>query len=291
MNWNLQTFFDSQYDGNEYSDYKSSKSGWNKSKYEARLERLCQVIKELDADLVIMEELEKESQLQDIFNRLSGTFDFSSLYKYGFFAGKDKGSIGCGIISRFPLGEISVHNLDIRSEEKQPSMRGIIKFTIFDGNKSLALFVNHWKSKSSGEESSEIWRKEQEKLLVRLMQEEKSKSKVMLACGDFNKDISEFAIVSGNEKENVELKGKENLRVYSPWILENGTFLEPGSYWYKKEWERIDHFFIYGDGKIREFNAENSGEWADSEGHPARYQLWKGSGYSDHLPITCTMEY
>ena len=77
VNWNLQTFFDAKFDGNEYDEYKSSKSGWNLTKYEERLNRLATAIKELDADVFVMEELEKEAQLQDIANQLSGTFNFS----------------------------------------------------------------------------------------------------------------------------------------------------------------------------------------------------------------------
>ena len=57
MNWNLQTFFDSNFDGNEYTEFKNKKSGWSQEKYEIRLDRLASVVKKLDADVVIMEEI------------------------------------------------------------------------------------------------------------------------------------------------------------------------------------------------------------------------------------------
>lgn len=292
MSWNLQTFFDSNFDGNEYSEYKNSKSGWSQEKYETRLERLASVIKKLDADVIVMEELEKESQLQDIANRLSGSFDFSKLYTNAVFAGDENSSIGCAVLSRYPLSEISVHSMDIRLKEKQPAMRPIIQFTLSIKNKKLRIFVNHWKSKSGGAEKSEVWRKRQEKLLADLMTKARKKNMQILACGDFNKDISEFEIHSGKEESaNILLHGKEDVRVYSPWILENGTFVSPGSYWYKNNWERIDHFFACGTIAISDFSAENDGEWADEEGHPLRYQVWNGKGYSDHLPITCTVNF
>lgn len=293
MNWNLQTFFDSNFDGNEYSEYKNSKSGWSREKYEARLDRLVKVIRQLDADLVIMEEVEKEEQLLDITNRLSGTFNFSKSYKYGCYGSQKGNSIGCAIISRFPLEEVSLHSLDIRSlEEEQPAMRPIIQFNVRVKDKSLTIFVNHWKSKSSGEKESRIWREKQEEQLARLMKKSVYKNHGALACGDFNKDISEFHIkeVSG-ERENLTLQGKEEIRVYSPWLLADGTFKSPGSYWYKEKWERIDHFFSAGKVTIKDFCAENLGEWADSQGRPLRYKIWNGSGYSDHLPITCRVEF
>ena len=297
VNWNLQTFFDAKFDGNEYDEYKSSKSGWNLTKYEERLNRLATAIKELDADVFVMEELEKEAQLQDIANQLSGTFNFSKLYKYAVFTTGQGSSIGCAVLSRYPIDTISVHTLDCRSKEKQPPMRPIMQFSIYKNKKSLTIFVNHWKSKSGGEEISEFWRNKQEKMLARLMKKAKGKNRAVLATGDFNKDISEFEtklfpeFQGKGHKENVILHGEENIEVYSPWILENGNLREGGSYWYKNKWERIDHFFTTGEIELTDFRAENAGAWAYEDGHPRRYQLWNGKGYSDHLPISCTVRF
>jgi endonuclease/exonuclease/phosphatase family metal-dependent hydrolase len=145
--------------------------------------------------------------------------------------------------------------------------------------------VNHWKSKSGGSKTSEIWRSRQEKILSDLMAESGKKNKYLLACGDFNRDILEFMIK--NSEKNIVLHGSEDFPVYSPWILKNGELEMPGSYWFQNKWERIDHFFAGGETEISSFCAENLGEWADSDGHPLRYQIWNGNGYSDHLPITC----
>lgn len=289
LNWNLQTFFDANFDGNEYSEFKNEKSCWNEQKYVQRLSRLEEAIKKFDADILVFEELEKENQLYDISNRLSGTFNFAKLYSYGVFASSPGSSIGCGILSRFPLGETTVHNLESRSQTlAQPSMRPIIKTEILVNEKPLALFVNHWKSKSSGEEESKIWRKKQERLLARLISDCKTKAKI--ACGDFNMDISEFSFHKDG-KNNLVLNGKNNAAVYSPWILENGELKTPGSYFYKEKWERIDHFFAAGSVEIQDFSAETSGEWADEENKPNRYKIWTGQGYSDHLPISCTVSF
>ena len=291
MNWNLQTFFDAEFDGNEYSEYKSAKSGWSVTKYNERLERLAAVIKELDADVVVMEELEKEAQLNDIANMLSGTFNFSKLYKYAVFSTNPGSSIGCAVLSRLPIDEISVHSLDLRSySSSQPSMRPVMQVSVHSGAKKFVLFVNHWKSKSGGEEESRIWRRSQERLLARLMAKEIEKGNSVLATGDFNQDISEFEEIYGMPLgKNIVLRGKSSVPARSPWILENGTYSVPGSYWYQGAWERIDHFFAGGGLELSDFSAENEGVWADSDGHPARYQLWNGWGYSDHLPITCTV--
>lgn len=289
MNWNLQTFFDASFDGNEYSEYKSAKSGWNEQKYIQRLSRLEEVIKEIDADILVFEELEKEEQLYDISNRLSGTFNFARIYSYGFFAANPGSSIGCAVLSRFPLGEATCHNIDVRSETlPQPSMRPIIKIDVYVKGKTLALFVNHWKSKSGGEEESRIWREKQENLLARLMSSCKTKAKI--AAGDFNMDIEEFSYHEDG-KNNILLNGSFSAAVYSPWFLENGELKKPGSYFYQQNWERIDHFFAGGNAKISDFSPESEGSWADSDGHPSRYKIWSGQGYSDHFPITCVVTF
>lgn len=291
MNWNLQTFFDANFDGNEYAEYKSPKSGWSQQRYEARLDKLASVIKETDADVIIMEELEKEEQIQDIANRLSGTFDFKKLYSQAIFATNEGASIGCAVLSRLPIEEVTVHALDIREGSKQPSMRPIIRLSILSKDRELTIFVNHWKSKSGGAEESEIWRKRQEKLLADLIWAAK-KDGAVLAVGDFNKEISEFDInLSATEGKNVILHGSEDVEVYSPWINDSGEIQKTGSYWYKNHWERIDHFFVCGNIELTDFCAETEGEWADSEGRPLRYQIWSGRGYSDHLPITCTVKF
>ena len=295
VSWNLQTFFDANFDGNEYSEYRSAGKGWSREKYDVRLDRLASVIKAIDADVVIMEELEKEAQLQDIANRLAGTFNFSMLYRYGAFASDEGSSIGCAVISRYPLSDISVHSMDFRGGARQPSMRPIIRLSVRAGDKTLVLLVNHWKSKSGGAESSEIWRRRQERLLARLMGNAVGRNEPALAAGDFNKDISEFDTHcrAGAEKgaANMTLHGEESVAVYSPWILEGGDFAGTGSYWFRDSWERIDHFFAAGDITLSGFRAESAGEWAYDDGHPRRYQLWSGRGYSDHLPISCTVTF
>lgn len=289
MNWNLQTFFDSDFSGTEYKDYSRPSSYWNEQKYQQRLSRLEQVIKKLDADILILEELENENQLYDISNRINSTFNFAAIYDYGFFAKAEGSAIGCGVLSRFPLSEASVHSLDIHSgNEEQPSMRPIIQINATVSGKILTIFVNHWKSKSGGAEISDKWRDRQEEILAELMLS--CGNRAMIAAGDFNRDISEFNIQFSG-KNNVVLGKEHCFPVFSPWIKENGELLPDGSYYFQGEWEKIDHFFCSDSVRISSFYAEADGDWADFEGKPVRYNLWTGQGFSDHLPVTCTVKF
>ena len=78
-NWNVQTFFDSTTEGCEYDEFVKSKT-WGQESYTERLKRLCQVIKSLDADVFVMEEIENEEVLHDLSNFLAGEWNQKKIY-------------------------------------------------------------------------------------------------------------------------------------------------------------------------------------------------------------------
>lgn len=291
LNWNLQTFFDANFDGTEYSQFKNSSAGWSKEKYEERLERLAKVVKSSDPDVLVVQELENAGQLYDIFNRLCSNFNLRKNYSYGCFAKEKGSSIGTAVLSRYPLSSPAVHSLDIRTEpEKMPSMRPLLKVFVTVKEKTLLLMVNHWKSKSGGEEKTEVWRNYQENALAFCFASAAQKGQCAIACGDFNRDVSEFKKMN-EENANIELRGQNPAFVYSPWFDEQNELYEPGSYFYKNEWGRIDHFFAGKGVKISHFAVENDGDWAREDGSPFKYVVRYGSGYSDHFPISCVVSW
>ena len=68
--WNAQTFFDAKINGNEYAEFKK-REYWNNEKYIIRLERLCDVMMSIDADIFVLEEVESIGVVQDISNYLT----------------------------------------------------------------------------------------------------------------------------------------------------------------------------------------------------------------------------
>lgn len=310
VSWNLQTFFDSHTEGNEYPQFIKSEK-WGKDAYIQRLERLCTVIKKLDADVFVMEEIENAAILYDISNRLAGNWQSKKNYSYGCFAKAKNSSIGCAVISRLPLKELKIHSLMIQTESyEQPSLRPLMELTVLKKEKSkthsLKLFVNHWKSMSGGQAQSEKWRKWQESVLAFNLSKACESASIpahkvlecaILACGDFNKNIQDFTFDAENnillnyaaaDKSKVL---KKHVKVYSPWILEDGTIRQTGSYYFKQKWNYLDHFFTYPAATIKSFMAENNSPWADKNGIPIGYKLFTGSGYSDHLPVSCIVEF
>lgn len=291
LNWNAETFFDANYDGCEYSQF--SGSGWTYQKYEKRLENLVEVIKATDADVVVLQELEKKEQLNDLYNRLCSSFNSSKNYNYGCFAKEEGSAIGLAVLSRMPLKNPTVHSLDIRTEsKKQPSMRPLLKVYVEKDGKQLLLMVNHWKSKSGGEAETKVWRDFQESVLAYNFVLAFNSGDKALACGDFNKDISEFTKFSdGVNPFNLVLCGIKSAPVYSGWYKADDSLVMPGTYFFKDRWERIDHFFAGSGVGISDFKVENEGNWATAEGKPKRYLIKYSSGYSDHFPISCRVEW
>ncbi len=301
VNWNVQTFFDGNNDGTEYSNFKKSQN-WEPESYKKRLEKLCTAINSINADVFVLEEIENSGILYDITNYLaSKSWSSNDGWRYGAFSKNPGAAIGCAVLSKFPLSEITIHNLDIRTENSvQPSMRPLIKMNILFNGKNFCLFVNHWKSKSGGEEESEVWRNWQESVLAeKFLQQTETPA---VACGDFNRDILEFKRLSdsaGADKnaQNIELRlfsenpAAENsgAAVYSPWLNKSEELEEPGSYYFNENWERIDHFFTNDKIALKNFEVLTEGEWCGENLIPKAYKIYTGEGFSDHLPIKCSV--
>jgi len=302
VNWNVQTFFNAETEGTEYSEFLSS-ARWSKDKYVVRLHRLCEVITTLNADVYVFEEIENESVLYDISNQLAGhSWDSSKNWNYGCFAKENDSSIGCAVLSKYELTNMKTHKMDIRTQkEEQPSARSVLEVKVKVGTKEMVMFVNHWKSKSGGEEESEIWRDWQEFVLSNCLGDffdgnvagDSSSDVALLCVGDFNRSAEDFVTFFegvGGTTTNTFLRGFNELLVFNPWFCDDGSFVsEAGSYFYNDTWERIDNFLSAGKLTLTAFGPRQNGNWVNNKGTPNGYKIYTGEGYSDHLPIMCTV--
>ena len=69
----------------------------------------------------------------------------------------------------------------------------------------------------------------------------------------------------------------------------DGADYETGSYYFKGRWEKIDHFFVAGNAVIQDFEPLTHGDWIRADGTPYSYRAYAQRGWSDHLPIRCTL--
>jgi endonuclease/exonuclease/phosphatase family metal-dependent hydrolase len=294
VNWNLQTFFDAQTTGNEFAECRGAKSTWTTEKYKARVERVARVITDLDkaggVDVFTFEEIENGAVLADISNELAGHLSRNRAYPYAAFATAEGSSIGCGVLSRYPIAEMTVHAVDARDERlgAPPLMRPLLELRLnVDNADTVTLFVAHWKSKVGGEDTAGAWQDRQARVLARrvaLRGNEPNHGIIVL--GDFNREMRDFESL----EDGKVVLGDVSLR--AGWLSSGPEVTGPGSYYFRGGWERIDHVFVAGNCSLLSFNAESAGPWAverDGERIPYRYVLGTGKGYSDHLPVRCVV--
>lgn len=287
--YNIQTFFDAVTTGLEYDDFKGSKSSWSEEKYKIRLARLCSMLEFLDSDIFVFQEIENEQILQDISNNLKIQADASRSFSYAVFVPSRDKTLGCAVLSRFPILSCSSHAVDIRRPAvSPPDMRPLLEVSVDCGfSFPVTVFAGHWKSKAGSDEHSGFWRSAQEAVLasrISLFPEG-----YFIFCGDCNKDISEFhcsgAYVVLNAGDTLTVKS-ELVHVISPWLVSPYSSLN-GSYYYQKRWEKIDHFFLGTGLSLHAFKREDEGFHVNDQQIPVRYTVWNGEGYSDHLPLSC----
>ena len=304
ISWNVQTFFDAHTCGTEYKEFRVSGGAWNREKYERRLENLCGFIKEHPADIYVFEEVENEAVLQDIVNLCAGFSVFSQSRPQAVFAFDEGGSLGIAVLSRLPIREAAVHQIGVSAlidaqgalqRVSQPQLRPLLELYAEKGGRPFVLFACHWKSKSGGAHKSELWRDLQEGLLARRIRETSSTypAAPLIVCGDFNRALEEFGIEEDAAKGKAvrfaydlqaEKTGaqKKYAHLLSAWFIGGG----PGSYYFRETWEKIDHFFYNEFVFAPAFSVLDSGPHTQPSGIPFRYDLYKGTGYSDHLPLS-----
>ena len=289
-NWNLQTFFDGKKDGCEYKEYQKA-ADWNTETYKVRLERLCEFITSTDADIYVFEEIENEEIIYDISNELSASgknWKQKDFWNYSVFAKEAGTAIGIGILSRYPLSNIRTHTMDIRIHStEQPTTRYILESEVSVHKKRLVILANHWKSKSGGEQETEIWRDWQESLLGKRVAELlKEDDTAILICGDFNRDAADFVYLENIVLRFADFGYTDYVDVNSLWFTASGDYAsDKGSYFYDDRWERIDNIMLTGTAHKVTFSPLAISPWATVQGYPIPYKIYSGQGWSDHLPL------
>jgi endonuclease/exonuclease/phosphatase family metal-dependent hydrolase len=108
--------------------------------------------------------------------------------------------------------------------------------------------------------------------------------------GNLQKD---FLVLVKSKPPSAQYFPPQALCLYSPWANE----LENGSYYYKNEWETIDHFllshrlFDKAGWEFETCRVLDQAPFTNSNGYPDTYNPRTGSGLSDHLPLLLFLKY
>jgi exonuclease III len=299
VSWNVQNLFDSVSDGGEYPEYDPDIGNWSSADYHGRLETLCGVLTDIDADVILLQEIEHQEVLSDMcrwFLNGYSSADIAACEDSGF-------STTVGIISRLPIMSVSVHQTVISGGLSQ---RPMLEADVLTAEGIITVFSVHWKSRIGGEKETEQQRRGSSLLLRSRIDQllESHPERLVLAAGDLNTSIadtdasipvSQRSLVLAGEYPVLRLSGDRKLHesgvLYDFWQDEHLNLSVPGSYAYGNDWHQFDHLLgsrHLFDRKGYEFSSIDlytASELIGSDGFPNSWVRYSRQGVSDHLPV------
>jgi endonuclease/exonuclease/phosphatase family metal-dependent hydrolase len=326
MTWNVHNLFDGKDNGFEYDEFLES-AGWSTEKYHGRVNAVSAAIETIKPlpDVIIFQEIESLTILEDV------ALSMPAGYFWSHFANNHGAALGVGILSRLPLVEAKSHSITIGGDT---TPRPVLEARIAAGEAAFVVFACHWKSKLGGDDVTEDVRKASARVILRRIRElwvDEPELGVIVA-GDLNENHDEFyrqdtrvicALLpddpysaqltgclgvnglenAGRQKDFIVISKnappvpvhfpKDSVVLFSPWLRD----LENGSYFYKYNWETIDHFLIsrqFFDNALWEYEGAriaNDQPFTNASGVPVSYNARTGNGLSDHLPLLLTLKF
>lgn len=278
--WNVQNIFNAEDEGNEYDEFRQS-SGWDERAYKNRLNNLAIVFSYLDADVLVLNEVENEKVVEDIISTVKD-------YPYCCTAKEVNGAISIAIISRYPITNCCAHSVI--------GTRPILQADINADNKTVKIFAVHGKSKLDSEETSAALRLELGKTLD--MVAHPDADELIIAAGDFNESVEEnniFCDIRYNLTQaplKVSPVPDENYW-YNPFLDSSQTYNADGTYCYHDKWSFIDNIicrntqnWVISDSKII-----TKGILTTADGKPNAFNRALLTGVSDHYPVTLSFQF
>jgi endonuclease/exonuclease/phosphatase family metal-dependent hydrolase len=308
VSYNVENLFDMNVDVTDYPEYSpGGKFGWTRAVLDAKLDNMAFVIKDVDAEIIALQEIESENALALLQERL---FRMGVKYPYVEIADGRQTSVRCAILSKFPI------SLKEEIRVGHDNERGILKVVLDIETHPLILYVNHWKSKA-GPESKRI--KYARALAADILQLTCDVDFILI--GDFNSDYNEYETfkdirrlndtrgVTGinhimNTVKGTQIIGESHLTdqkdcqyVYNLWleipetrrwsvnffgqknspdsiIVSKGLYDSKGISYVDNSFDKFDPDYLFDHNKVF--------RWQRAKRGKGRHL---GKGYSDHLPI------
>ncbi len=294
--YNVENLFDLKKDGYEYPEYiPNTKANWNAKTYKIKLQNISKVIKDIDADIIALQEIESLQALKDLRYALKQK---GLYYQYFKIANRKSTSIKVAILSKVPF--TYTKEVIVTSSYKY---RNILEVKLNIKNRELYLFVNHWKAKSGPESQRIISAKALRKRLKEI-----GYDKNIVLLGDFNSDYEEYIKFKRKRRHN-DTGGKTGINHVLKSIPNKNTFHnlwydtdkdERWTYIFRGKKEALDNILIskslkkksniyYKESSISSFKpsyllkGKSIYRWKTTWKKPRKH---KGKGYSDHLAVS-----
>lgn len=307
LSWNVQNLFDDVSNGQEYDEFDPAKGEWSSALFQTRLDRIGEFFNDIleeKPDIIFLQEIENSNTLE-----ILGQDTLKNRYPWRILFDNDELTVHTAVLSSLPIESVACLETGYWG---QIPLRPIQEVHIDLEGQELVLFNNHWKSRSGSAAATEEGRIASAEVLTerirRLLDE--SPQVLIVAGGDFNENPDEYkktgrsyrtALFPVIEDVLEEWKNSlflcsdggdatnsnDKLVLYSPWFDAHSA----GTYVYKSQWEKIDHFFLWKtlfDNKgyeFKDFQVIKVPPLLNEYGFPARWETYSEEGYSDHLPI------
>lgn len=306
LSYNVQNLFDDVADGGEYHNYNPESGQWGSEMFQNKLNNLAEVIRETDADIVLLFEVENQNCIDSLVRFYLPTRG----YRFNYCLDQENSNINSAVISRIPVNEVKTHRLELG----RSILRNINEVFFEYRGIEFEIILNHWKSKLGGDEETEEKRKLSAQTVRRLIQ---NNPLPVIVAGDLNEDLYEFkkqefryptALVSKKNLHRIPQEERNRCLVFSENKEEvKGDVLysiwselppEKGSYFYRSEWEKIDHIFVNEPiidptqkpnlirCEIPEYDF-----MVNRNGKPRSFSTKTFTGVSDHFPLLIELEF
>lgn len=303
--YNVENLFDMVYNGTEYKEYVPNQHNWTRVNLKKKLLNISDVICDINADIIGLEEVENEHALKLLQKTLQSVGCF---YKYSAITHKKKSAIQVALLSKIPIQ--NSHEIVVN---RKLGHRNILEVKFMIDGKALFIYVNHWNSKHAAESRRMVSARALKNRLSTLPKESD-----YLLLGDFNSDYNEYQHMEPKHndthgetginnilkttigdrlvKEN-DMKSKK-FQHYNLW-LELPTF-QRWSYNFFGKKQGLDNILLppsLFDGKGVDYVNDSFKVFKPAylfhkKGYINRWQYkygrHLGKGYSDHLPIMAT---
>ncbi|MDQ1325755.1 MAG: hypothetical protein QG564_879 [Campylobacterota bacterium] len=310
VTYNIENLFDASYQGSEYKQYIPGKHNWDEHMVDIKLNHAAEVICDLDADIIGLQEIENGNILKKLQGRLE---EVGCSYKYSAITTKQNTAIQIALLSRYPIRaqkELVVNDT--------PNIRNILEVDVEVQGYPLKFFVNHWKSKSTGGwESKRIaYAKRLEKRIMSLPSDAD-----YIIMGDLNSDYDAYLTLNerlddANGRTGIndvlrtvcdekllqkhEIPKAQKGSHYNLW--QELPFAQRWSHKFYGNKSTLDHILLPAgmfdkkgiDYVNRSFKVFKAPYLFTNQGYINRWQYdhgkHKGKGYSDHLPVHASFD-
>ncbi len=300
--YNVENLFDLEDDPNTFDEEftPNGKKAWTKDRYETKLLNLGKVVSSMDEampDVLGLCEIENRKVVED----LNKSPYFSGVnYQILHQESPDGRGIDVGLMFNADKIQLEIEGVieSTLPAGDRPRTRLILHAKGETNGEELHIFVNHWPSRSGGQEESEPNRLTVAFNLRNYIDEvlEKNPNALIVLMGDFNDHPNNKSIQDILRAG----KGKDYLLENLMWEKhKNGE----GSYNYRGDWGALDQFMVSQnllDGKGVDVVPESvqfvKHDWmmyVNKDGQASPSRTYGGpnyyGGYSDHLPIFMTL--